>query len=55
MRRMHHSSVLDDSTSILVVDASVVISMAACEHAARIMRAIPNRIIMLSEVVSECP
>lgn len=50
---MRHSSVLDDSNGVFVVDASVVISMAVCEFAAQIMEAIPNRIIVPDEVVLE--
>ena len=53
VRRMRHSSVLNDRNGILVADTSVVISMAVCECAAQIMEAIPNRIIVPDEVVSE--
>ena len=50
---MHHSSIPDDPNCTLVVDASVVISIAVCECATQIMEAIPGRIIVPDEVVSE--
>lgn len=50
---MHPSSILDESDSIFVADASVIISITACEYATQIVSAVPNRIIVSDMVVSE--
>lgn len=47
------SSLLHDSNSVIVIDASTAISITECEYATRIVSAISNRITVSDVVVSE--
>lgn len=53
MRRMECQSSLNDSTSLVVADASVAINLNATGFAASILEALPNRFAVVKEVALE--